>query len=229
MRLDQIPGLATAAAEEAQMRERAFLPLAHVICGVPVLPLTLRHLTLLHAVGSPLVVGGASDLAECARYLWIVSPHNLLPSPQVPEREVRAVRKAWIIGIWPSLTRRGRKLISLQKAIARHVTDAMFDIPIWRGGVEAPVTHFCASVIDEFASAYSWPRQLLDARGQPVHDAGILDIPFAQLVQIRRCRTLRTIAGASLANPYHDALQLKAARADALRAKRKSSSRKGVK
>jgi hypothetical protein len=215
MRLDQIPGRAKAIAQETAMRERAFLPLCHAICGVRVVPLTLRHLTLLHAVASPLLIcGGAGDLAACAQYLWFVSTENLLPSLQVSEREVRAARNAWALRIWPRLTRRGRKLGSLLKAIAAHVQDAMFDIPSGGGSSDAPVTHFCAAVIDEFASAYSWPIQVLDARGQPVHAGGILDIPFSQLVQIRRSRTLRTIPGATLANPFLDALMQKAALAE---------------
>lgn len=209
------------------MRERAFLPFARSICGVPVLPLTLRHLTILHAIASPLVVGGEGDLGACAQLLWFISPENLLPSPWVSAREVRAVRKAWTARIWPKLTRRGRTLGALIKAIGQHVSEAMFDVSRPRGRRDSTPasTHFCAAVIDEFAAAYGWPVQTLDARGQPVHMGGILDTPFAQLVQIRRCRTLRTVPGASLTNPRQDELIRKAAlaEADALKAAKKEA------
>jgi hypothetical protein len=195
--LDNVPeinaAVARAVAKESKARQNVFLPLAPSICGVPVLPLTVRHLTILYAISSPLVARLPGTLDDCAQFLWIVSPSHVFPTPHIGKREVRAARQAWLKRIWPRI--RLRELGAVSKAILRFVEETTFDLEEGRKGRRddeaRPVGHFCASLIDEFAGAYGWPEQVLDARGLPIHAGGILDKPFAMLLQVRRCRARR--------------------------------------
>jgi hypothetical protein len=215
MRLeDELPGLkaaeAKAAARETELRERTWLPLNPLICGVSVLPLTLRHFTLLHTAQSPLVVGAPGDFQQCMQFLWIVSPGHIYPTAWIPLKEVRAAREAWTRKIWPRLRR--RNLGAVCKAILLFVEEALFDLgkssasDEETGEAGRSTTHFNASLIDEFGDAYGWLPQVLDARGLPLRDQGIRDMPLAQLIQLRRARTARKYPNAVLANPLSDSV-----------------------
>jgi hypothetical protein len=194
MLLSEIPGLQKAV-QRAQLREDAmrvlpFLPHAAALAGIPLRPLTPRHFTLLCVCRSPFVFGRDADFDAALQFLWILSPDYVQPSPQFPLAAVRSARKAWQASIWPKV--RKLRLQRVNRVLKEHLDDALFDAPKSDGSNEAPVAHLCALLVDEFASAYpGWVPQTFDTRGQPIPGGGILDLPFAELLQYRRARTAR--------------------------------------
>lgn len=204
MELDKIPGLKRAVAKAARIedatRRRAFLSSATRIAGVPVLPLTARHFILLDEARSPLVFGGQKSVGHVGQFLWIVSRDFLMPTHQVPLRQVRAAMRTFTQGI--AGLRYGRAL----KAIGAYLDDALFDAPKRISGyAERPIASLGASLVHEFGRAYSWKPEILDARGQPIHGAGILDMPFAWLLQLRRLIRQEHDPEGDVGNPLSDA------------------------
>lgn len=207
MLLKDLPGyeqaVGRALEREESVRALPFLPRSALIAGVPVLALTPRHFALLYAVRSPLACGRGGDFDDCLQFLWIASPDYLTPSAQITAADVRQTFRAWLARRWPRLRR--RKLAPLNRAIRRHLDDALFDRASGGGSDERPIAHLCASLVDEFAAAYGWLPEVLDSRGQPIPGAGILDMPLAALFQYRRCRHQR-LDTAHVGNRLSDAV-----------------------
>jgi len=185
MLLSKIPGytaaVARAAAQEETLRRRAFLPHTTALCGVPVRAFTPRHFLILDELASPFLTGTTAGPEHVAQFFWIVSPAFLLPSPEVPMREVKTARSAFI-GRIATRVRFGPAL----REIDAYLDAALFDRPSGGDSTARPDVSFAAALVDEIASNYGWPDEVLDARGQPVWNAGILDKPLARLCQYRR-------------------------------------------
>lgn len=209
--LDKIPGLKAAVRRAARIedgvRRRSFFTAAARLAGVPVLPFTPRHYLFLDEARSPFLLGGKKDAGHIAQFLWIVSPDFLMPTHRLSLAEVRAARRAFVRKI--AGVRYGRAL----QAIYGYLDEALFDAPAGGdddGTRERPIASLGASLIDEFAGryGYTWPPQVLDDRGQPIHGAGILDMPFALLLQLRRLATVRLDPDAHVGNPLSDKAEL---------------------
>ena len=186
MLLSKIPGytaaVARAAAQEETLRRRAFLPHTTALCGVPVRAFTPRHFLILDELASPFLSGQTIGPVDVAQFFWITSPSFLLPSPEISLRLVKTARSEFISGI-ANRVRFGQAL----REIDAYLDAALFDRPSAGGDSTArPDVSFAAALIDEIASNYGWPDEVLDNRGQPVWNAGILDKPLARLCQYRR-------------------------------------------
>jgi hypothetical protein len=96
-------------------------------------------------------------------------------------REVKTARSAFI-GRIATRVRFGPAL----REIDAYLDAALFDRPSGGDSTARPDVSFAAALVDEIASNYGWPDEVLDARGQPVWNAGILDKPLARLCQYRR-------------------------------------------
>jgi len=200
MLLSQIPGytaaVARAAAQEETLRRRAFLPHTTALCGVPVRAFTPRHFLILDELASPFLTGAIAGPEHVAQFFWVVSPAFLLPSPEVSLRAVDAARTAYIAGVEKEVRGKVRRVGGIAtrvrfgpalREIDAYLDAALFDRP--SGGKDStarPDVSFAAALVDEIASNYGWPDEVLDARGQPVWNAGILDKPLARLCQYRR-------------------------------------------
>ncbi|MBE7157760.1 MAG: hypothetical protein INR62_04890 [Rhodospirillales bacterium] len=71
---DAIPGLREAEAADQAARERAYLGVPLDLCGVEVLPLTLRRVRNLVAGDSPFLIGGVPTEGSIGAFLWALSP-----------------------------------------------------------------------------------------------------------------------------------------------------------
>lgn len=189
MLLDQIPGLKRAKARAVQreeaIRRAAFMPCAERICGVDVYPFTPRHFLLLDEARSPFIGHAGTPFAEhVVQFLWIVSTAFLMPTRQLPLREIRPVLR--------DFTARLRRVpyLRARRQIDAYVEAAFFDAPGGGGGEDSPIASTAAFLIHRYGKAYGWAPETLDARGQPVHGGGTLDRPFAQLFQLNRLITL---------------------------------------
>lgn len=194
VRLDKIPGLqkrvAAAAAEEERLRRLPFLPVPLDICGVPVRHFTPRHFLLLDEAGSPFFHPGPIGAADIAQFLWVVSAAFRIPTPLTKD-EVNDIRDAFLRSI-------ARKRVDRLKAgIDSYIEKALFDRPDASGTDTPAVASFAALLVDDIATAYGWPDEVLDADGFPIPGAGILDKPFARLLQYRRLIAWRL-------NPRHE-------------------------
>lgn len=154
-----IPGLAEAIARETELRNQAFLDIPQELCGIPVLPLTLRRLLLLEEIGSPFVGGStrAPRPRDVVNFLWALSPYfSTRP------------------GDLRRFSKRCRKLnpARIVLAIDGYVCDALQDRPPSTSGPTAPsYESFAAGYVDVIASEYGWSED------------AILDCPVARLFQ----------------------------------------------
>lgn len=206
--LSDIPGLddfvRRATQREEDIRRRPFLPVANVIAGVPLLPLTLRHYTYLEAVQSPFLLHEFGELGDVLQFLWICSTEFVFPTPWVPLKEVKEARRLFFRRIH---RRAGRcKLGNVCRKIRQMIDQALFECPKGRGRtgeVRPSIAHIAAFLIDEFRE-FGRPERLTD-RGLPDYrEPGIFDMPLARLFQYRRCVTAREHPGAALPNPMSD-------------------------
>jgi hypothetical protein len=159
--LDQVPGLpeavAAARAETHRRRELAFLDVPLDICGIPVQQYRPRHLLLLSACGSPVIVGGTVLSEHIVQFLWIVRAES------DADRESFCARVADLDGE------------QMCDAIEDYLEGARLDRPPSSTRTERePITCYFASLTHEFALAYGWPP------------AQTLETPFAQLDQLWR-------------------------------------------
>ena len=207
MLLSKIPGLtkavAKAAAIEDTIRRRAFLPHVTTLCGLAVRPFTPRHFLFLDEARSPFLSGHIPGPEHVGIFLWLVSTDFVLPSPQIPLSNVRQRRHAFTqrIGRIP--------FIKALTEIGAYLDEALLDRP-GGGGGDDPIASFAAVLVDDIAAAYGWQDEILDADGQPVHGAGILDKPIARLCQYRRLIWRRDCPSMPVTNRLCDTARRKA-------------------
>lgn len=204
MDLDDIPGLkravARARAKEESIRERAFWPCCLRICWIDVNPLTPRHFILLTAAQSPLIGYAGPVLPEhVSQFLWIVSTAFVLPTHQVPLREVKKIRAAFDHRV------QRVQYFPARKQIKAYIDEAWFDAPVANHTSEEPAhASLAAALIERFSPM---PPATFDVRGQPVLGGGTLDTPFSQLFQLLRMMQRRDDPDCFLRNPLSDRVE----------------------
>ncbi len=160
-----------AIAAERFSRNVAFCDLPLDICGVPVRPLTLRHIVLLETIGSPFLVGGRATFVDVAGFLWLVST-----------RYSQSKLRRW----WFYRSIRKLKFDKAVDGIREYTDSALADMPGGSGG-KTNASYYASAVglIDLFASEYGWSMketmgspmaQLLQCRNRIFHRQG--DIMF---------------------------------------------------
>lgn len=156
-----IPGYKEAVQREALQREAAFVPVTESIQGVPVLPLTPLHYSMLDCAGSPFVTGGIPTPGDVIAFLWCVSPDY---SPNGWLRRWRFARAA-----------RRLPYSATVNAIGDYLTEAFADAPgVKAQGFRPSYYSGTASMVDLLASQYGWPED------------AILRTPFKRLFQYAR-------------------------------------------
>ena len=139
-------------------QEEAWLEVPMEICGIPVMPMTLRHFFLLQGAESPFVNGANFTPADIGVFLWIVSP-SYVPCPK--ERDAFAKRVAHI------------KIAQAEREINAYVEQAFSEADTAEDENKAKkYANFIAYQIDMFAKEYGWCVQ------------EILDLPMAQVFQL---------------------------------------------
>lgn len=210
MLLKNIPGykkaVDAAVRQEQTLRRRAFLPHVSAIGKLPVRAFTPRHFLILDELESPFLSGTNPGPEHLAQFLWVVSPEFLIPSPETPLREVQKARAAFVARI------ARLKFDATLKSINTYIDDALFDRSSGGDDDDRPLACWVAGIINDVAGAYGWPDEILDARGQPIFGAGIMDKPFARLCQYRRMIWLSKYPDINLPNRLSDAAGRRAIR-----------------
>lgn len=196
--LKDIPGyeqaIRKARQRETFIRLAPFLPQDRRVCGIPILPLNLGHYVLLSLIASPLLVPDApAGSMDFLSFLWIISTDYLAPGPTVSRSASKKARVKWIARHGPRVVRsleRADGLARMAKRLRAEVHEALYDCPQSSGDpVNAHAVNFVATILDEFAAEYKWPR------------AEIFATPLAILLQCRRARVLRAHPSAVLTSP----------------------------
>ncbi|MES2569597.1 MAG: hypothetical protein V4710_06030 [Verrucomicrobiota bacterium] len=184
MLISEYPGLkeavAAAAAEEESLRGLAMMSVNVQLCGIEVRQFTPRQFLILDAEKSPFFAGGGIELDHVLQFFWVASPLFLLPTSRnakVLERRREKVMES-LLHI--------EDFEECVEAIRIHIDRAILDRPAGSGSDGTAIASFAAMLVNDIAGAYSWHDTVLDRHGQPVHEAGILDKPFARLFQYRR-------------------------------------------
>lgn len=162
-------------ARERFGRSAAFLDLPENLCGLPVMPLSIRHVVTLDLIESPFVCGGRIPSADdIVNFLWLLNPRF----------EKSALAKRWFY-LW-----RCRKLDykTSVEAICAFVRDAFQD-SIADGKSSVQYYSTAAGIIDILASEYGWT------------EAAILDLPVKRALQYVNAATQRRNPKAALFNP----------------------------
>lgn len=167
MELEKIPGFTRARDRgreiEDSLRIAPFLPLYEKICGIEVVPLTLRIILRLTAARSPFFAGNAIPKGgDVVAFLWAVSPGYSLEGEEKEKAKEALLEKARTLPYRQAL-----------RAVRRYLYYAYMDRPPAsrrKGGPSAPVT-FAAAICHHIAAAYGWD------------DETILDKPLRRLYQ----------------------------------------------
>ncbi len=139
--LDQIPGLREAIDAEQHVRDTSFLDLKESVGGFDVEPLTLRHVLLLGAVGSPFVRGGFPTATDIGVFMCIVG-------------DWRGVKKFF------NLQKLGKKnLRAISEDIIRYTEESFQDSPATSGVNGVSYYSFAASIVDLFGREYGWTER----------------------------------------------------------------------
>lgn len=168
MNLANIPGFLEAVAAERFARDAAFLPVTETVAGQEVSPLTVRHVCILTAVGSPFICGGRLPTgADIAAFLWVVSPKY---------RPAAATRRRWFVrGL------RRLPFVETAKAIQEYVARAFADLPPGDGKATVGFYSSTAAIVDLLASEYGWSEEAILAL--PLCRA----IQYSRAIERRRC------------------------------------------
>jgi len=166
---------------EQNLRAAAFLPFNEKICGIEVVPLTLRILGRLHASRSPFLVGGRIRPGHIAAFLWAVSP-DYKPSARAPDKLVERAAAIY----YPRAVR----------MVRRYLFYAWMDRPpVRRNSKGDPSTiSFEAAMVHHIAAAYGWDDEV------------ILDKPLKRLYQYLTMVRLEGNPKAVTFNPIVDRL-----------------------
>jgi len=155
-----VPGYREAVEQEQASRDAAFIDVTHSVCGVDVLPLTLRHLSILLLVRSPFVCGGMPTSEDVAKWLWIMSP-DFSTDQRKRDKFVRSVR--------------GINFVDVVVAIREFTNAQLRDVPTGsKGPSAAAITSSVATFVHVIATEYHWP------------EADIMRIPIQRLAQYLR-------------------------------------------
>jgi hypothetical protein len=167
MELAKIPGYQRARERGAELEDNirgsAFVSVPEKICGIEVLPLTMRIVRRLRIARSPFFCGGGIRAGDVLAFLWAISPGYFLRTKKAREKSKAAlVEKARGLGYHRAV-----------RGIRRYLFYAWMDrppSPRTKKGEPTPVA-FEAAMVHHVASAYGWD------------DEAILDKPLRRLHQ----------------------------------------------
>ena len=186
MELDKIPGyqraLELGAELEEKLRGSVFLPVQEKICGIEVLPLTLRIVRRLRTVRSPFICGGRGGIGagDILVFLWAVSPGYFFRTKKAREKaKAKLIDRARAISYRQAV-----------RGIRRYLFYASMDRPpAPRSKSGASFVAFEAAMIHRIAAAYGWD------------DEAILDKPLRRLYQYLTMIRIATDPKAKTFNP----------------------------
>lgn len=195
----EIPGLREAIKRESHVRDTAFLDGLEIVCGVEVVPMSLRRLIWLEQARNGFIVSCRFEsddeyLSHALQVIYFCTPGFNVP--RTPKT-----------GFW-TLFREGRRQHGffrkalragttefVIKEIESWLSDAFMDSPAGSGSneIQAPsYASYPAFVVDKFAEA-----------GLPFTYEEIMDMPLRRLWQHWRIAT-RRVDEISLSNPSDD-------------------------
>lgn len=163
---------------ETRIRESAYLDCPETICGIEVLPLSIRHLVILDYLGSPFVSGGQADAGDVAQFLWIVSPLFEWNAKEKRDKFTRGLRRL--------------RFHDANQQIADYVAAAFADAPGNSGKNEVAYVAWPAHLVHLFASEYGWDEKK------------VLGLPFRRAWQYWRCIAREHDPKRILFNPLSD-------------------------
>ena len=159
---DQIPGLREAIEAEQHIRDTSFLPLPESVCGFDVKPLTLRHVLMLGAVGSPFMRGGHPMPHDIGAFLIVVG-------------DWKGFKR------WCCLRKLGRVAFrDAVESVDSFVKESFQDSPGGSGVEGVSYYSFAASIVDLFGREYGW------------RETDILDAPVKRLFQYLKAISRRS-------------------------------------
>lgn len=218
-----MPALLEYRAVTAKRRAIAFCDAPEFVLGTEVLPLTPATFSMLYAMGSAFVMGGAAQEFDVRNYLWFHSrlyAHCGIPDWRKRKREALRrlsfeLNQPWRkwVGLKPSVHRYTAVLAIAVSEIKQLVEEAFADSPAKSGRPGKPVATLEAFFIHEFAMAYRWGPE------QTRH------FPLRQLIQLHRC--IRAGRGEDPSDDGEDRIYYEHLRArnEALAAQRNGASR----
>jgi hypothetical protein len=187
--LDEIPGYKAAVERENLIRSASFLPVNESLAGFEVVPMSLRHYTILCISKNPLLYGKAPSVEQLAAFLWLLNP-AFSPKPCKAKKRLYKRCRVFYPPVRPlSLWRTKRVKKREQRKIAEHffnyqaivraaesyVSDTLMDRPSvpssMAGQWEPDYYSDAASLCALFAREYGWP------------EAHTLDMPLIRLFQ----------------------------------------------
>ena len=160
--IDDIPGYREAIETEGARRELAYLAFPEIVCGLPVMPLTVEHVAILAQLEIEILSGeGVLDAGALELFLWVLSPSFTVAAGFA--RSARRTRHTW--RFWRAKRRNG--LLSLAAGVNGYIAEAFADSPPTRGeATSAPYASWIAGKVDFFATQYGW--SLRDIMALPV-------------------------------------------------------------
>lgn len=173
---DTIPGYREAVKRESDSRDFALLGADEIVAGVPVRPLTVRHMLLLDLSGNAFVTHGRVPThRDIVSFLWICSPDYK------PDNDALAKF---------SMGMGGLDYGESVKAILDHIRESVQDAPAAHSRPDAPSNwSWAAIIVDTIATEYHWS---LDA---------ILDLPMKAVFQFVKIISKRRNPRAAVFNP----------------------------
>lgn len=190
-----IPGLREAIERETEKREFDFLGAPELLCGIEVMPLSIRRLLRLQAVNSPFLYNADLHVepSDVAMFFWSLSPNY--------ERALAVRQSCELVSFrlgsfaFGHIRRRfARQLRQLKlgessSACRQFVADAFEDSP-GSNGVDGPTYYgWPAGYVGLLATEYGWTEDV------------ILDLPLRRLWQHVRRLIRRNDPSATLFNP----------------------------
>lgn len=199
IKLEELPLYGAALARERSERSAAFVGGPEFLMGVPVLPLSSNHISILRDLPSPFLAGGRPTADDVCAFLWIVSPSFARASAARDGLEPFAPRIAgWLFRrAHRVFFRRIKKLPFMRvsasgfespvtDAICRYVDRAMADAPGERsvcGGISAEYYAAQVGLVASVAAAFGWSED------------AILAMPLRRLNQYCRWIAMRNSDG----------------------------------
>ena len=190
----EIPGLREAIKRETRVRDAAFLDGLEVVCGVEVVPLSLRRLIWLEQAHNGFVVpwkwyNAAETFVHAVSFLYFLQPSFQLPRSPI-QSFWQSFRDGWREQMFAHRMARNDRS-ELVKELAEYIADCFMDAPTGGGGEIMPPSYvsYPTHIIDLFAEA-----------GLTFGYSEIMDMPLTRLWQIHRIAS-RRIWQIKLSNP----------------------------
>ncbi len=176
--------IAEAEAIERRVREHAYLDITSTVCGVELLPLSLRHCVMLIAIGSPFLCGKRHpDAQDVINFLWLLSPQ--WRTEQIRHDRKQRIRFARKVGAFDADKAR--------LEINHFIETAFLDSPPQASSSRhVPKTSFVSSYVHTLAAHYGWSER------------HILEMPLACIFQYLRCISLERDPQCVLFNKFSD-------------------------